>query len=271
MPVRGPSLERGTGLSALPHLAAGVPADEAEVGDARRRPPRARPAATSPSAASSATRVSRHTTGTVVRRSGSGVPASRPEHEARPPRRRRSRPSGSLPGGELRDGLPQLLVGVRRRHRTAPGTSSGIGIGPARLEVDEDERLVRGDEQRRVGHLEGRELEGHARPPDARDPDVDLELVVEAGRREVLDVVRPHHELAARLAGGGGRASGGTRRGRGRSTGCSGRSRRSPARRCPRSPTRVRVEKAYSPLTSGSPRAPRRASAPSAPPRSPRG
>ena len=58
---------------------------------------------------------------------------------------------------------------------------------------------MRRDEERPLGHLERRELVGHARPPDVRDPDVDLELVVEAGRREVLDVVRAHHELAAGL------------------------------------------------------------------------
>ena len=33
--------------------------------------------------------------------------------------------------------------------------------------------------------------------PDPRDADVDLELVVEARGREVLDVVGAHHELAA--------------------------------------------------------------------------
>src|SRR4051794_25556631 len=56
-----------------------------------------------------------------------------------------------------------------------------------------------GDEERPFGHLERCELVGHARPPNLRDPDVDLELVVETSRSEVLDVVRPHHEFAAGL------------------------------------------------------------------------
>src|SRR5205823_1740516 len=68
-----------------------------------------------------------------------------------------------------------------------------------RLRVDEDERLVRGDEERVVRHLEGGELESHARPPDLRDPDADLELVVEPGGGQVLDVVSSHHELAERV------------------------------------------------------------------------
>src|SRR5438034_449601 len=38
-----------------------------------------------------------------------------------------------------------------------------------------------------------------ARVPDVRDSAVDLELVVEPGSRELLDVVRSHHELAAGL------------------------------------------------------------------------
>ena len=68
------------------------------------------------------------------------------------------------------------------------------------MEVDVDERLVRGDHQRVVRDLVGGELEGDARSADPRDAGVDLELVVEAGGREVLDVVRAHDEVAPALA-----------------------------------------------------------------------
>src|SRR5437867_956296 len=53
-----------------------------------------------------------------------------------------------------------------------------------RLRVDEDEGLVGGDEERSFRHLEGCELEGHARSSDLRDSDADLELVVEPGGGE---------------------------------------------------------------------------------------
>ena len=77
------------------------------------------------------------------------------------------------------------------------GRAVRVGHGrPPLGEVDVDERLVRGDEQRVLGDLVGGEFEGNARRPDPRDPDVDLELVVEAGGGEVLDVVGPHDEVA---------------------------------------------------------------------------
>src|SRR5205085_11085447 len=56
------------------------------------------------------------------------------------------------------------------------------------LEVDVDEGLVGGDHERVVGHLVGGEFEGDARPADPRDACEDLDLVVEAGGCEVLDV-----------------------------------------------------------------------------------
>ena len=78
-------------------------------------------------------------------------------------------------------------------------TRVAVVSGPALPlgEVDVDERLVRGDHEQLVGEAVGGEREGDARPPEPRDADVDLDLVVEDGRREVLDVVRPHHEVAA--------------------------------------------------------------------------
>src|SRR3954447_11746637 len=73
-----------------------------------------------------------------------------------------------------------LSVAVRDRHRAALAY------------VDVDERLIGGDHQRPLGNLVGRECERHAGPADPRDARVDFELVVEASRREILDVVRAH-------------------------------------------------------------------------------
>src|SRR6188472_853429 len=56
----------------------------------------------------------------------------------------------------------------------------GYGRRFATCAVDVDERLVGGHHQPPVGHLVGRELERDARAPEARDADIDLELVVEA-------------------------------------------------------------------------------------------
>ena len=55
---------------------------------------------------------------------------------------------------------------------------------------------MRRHHQRLVGYAIRLEGESDARPPDPRDARVDLDLVVEARRREVLDVVRAHDEVA---------------------------------------------------------------------------
>src|SRR3954451_19761578 len=70
---------------------------------------------------------------------------------------------------------------------------------PPLVEVDVDEGLMCGHHQRLLGQLVRRELEGDARAADTRDTHVDIQLVVEACGREVLDVVRAHHEVAAAL------------------------------------------------------------------------
>src|SRR3954447_18867540 len=77
----------------------------------------------------------------------------------------------------------------------APVPGGHLGGTPL-LEIDVDERLVRRHHEHVVGLPIGGELERDTRPPDPRDAAVDLELVVEPRGREVLDIVRPHHEVA---------------------------------------------------------------------------
>ena len=91
---------------------------------------------------------------------------------------------------------------MAHRSRSSPSNSpifsqysSGIARGLRSPEVDEDEGLLRGHHQHVVVVLVGGELVAHARAPDPRDADEDLDQVVEAGRREVLDRVRAHDEL----------------------------------------------------------------------------
>src|SRR5262245_38475776 len=151
-----------------------------------------------PSAASSATRVARQTTGTAVRRPGSGSPAcgprtsSSPSTKKTPAHEQSSRPASSetveRSWSSASGDTERLAVLVRNRDRPACGA------------VDEDESLVRGDEERPVRDVESGELERDARAPDPRNSDVNLDLVIEACGREVLDVVGAHHELAAAVS-----------------------------------------------------------------------
>ena len=120
----------------------------------------------------------------------------------------------------------RISVAVRR---------AGSRHGARAREVDEHERLRRRHHQRVVLHPVGGALVGRARPADPGGADEDLEQVVEARRRVVLDGRGAHDEVAARRSTAArGRGGGGTPSARGRSRAGSGRSRRSPARRCPR-------------------------------------
>src|SRR4051812_38256084 len=65
-------------------------------------------------------------------------------------------------------------------------------------QVDVHERWVPSPHQRFAGPLDRGKFERDARPPDARDAREALDLVVKPRRREVLDVVRAHDELARR-------------------------------------------------------------------------
>src|SRR5262249_10880324 len=66
-------------------------------------------------------------------------------------------------------------------------------------EVDEDERLRRGDHDVVVGLAIGGELVRDARATDSCDAAEHLDLVVEHRRREILDRVRTHDELRSVL------------------------------------------------------------------------
>ncbi len=161
---------------------------------------------------------------------------------------------------------------VRSRSPTTSGRGSGgwpparsVGRGPGgRSAPSRSRSLERGDPlAKRVGHRHGRALVerdaderrgrrrhqqvaavvvdpvggvvvGDARRADPRDAHEHLEQVVEPSGGVVLDGRRAHREVDVaerRRARGGG----GTRSARGRSTACSGRSRRRPARRSRRS------------------------------------
>src|SRR4051794_13560795 len=68
------------------------------------------------------------------------------------------------------------------------------------VEIDEDGGLRPGDHEHVVACAVARELVGRARATDACDADEDLDLVVEDGRRVVLDRASAHDELDAGLA-----------------------------------------------------------------------
>src|SRR3954462_82582 len=86
------------------------------------------------------------------------------------------------------------IVSLEAENRLAEGVGNWTRL-PLR-EVDVDERLVRGDHQQLVGKAIGGEGERDTRAPEPRDAHEDLNLVVEHRGREVLDLVRPHHEVA---------------------------------------------------------------------------
>src|SRR3954462_734079 len=70
----------------------------------------------------------------------------------------------------------------------------------ALVEVDQDQRLRCSHHQLVVAGTVGRQLVGHARPPDPRHADVHLDQVVEDRRSQVLDVAGTHDELLALFA-----------------------------------------------------------------------
>src|SRR5829696_2370389 len=96
------------------------------------------------------------------------------------PRFRRARLAFEVVALELADRLPEPV-----------GNRGGLSL----RQIDEDERLARRHHQGVVLHAIRLVETGGAGVPDARDPDEDLQQVVEAGRRVVLDRARPHHEL----------------------------------------------------------------------------
>ena len=242
--------------SGLPRDAAGVPADEAVRRDRAARRARGTARSSQPSATSSATWSPWKTTGSCVARVRAAARRPRAEHElavlerrgSRPTRSRRARRAPSTTARSTSSASPPRFedpvdrleragahAAPPRTRRRASRNESGTGTRPARLEVDQDERLLRGRHQH-VGPVVvepvGGVVVGDARRPDPLDADEDLEQVVEARRRVVLDVRRAHRELAADARSR--RGAGGTRCARGRSTAGSARSRRRPARRCPR-------------------------------------
>ncbi len=88
----------------------------------------------------------------------------------------------------IRRGRLPRVSGSRREAR--PGRASGVA-----LEIDEHERLLRGDHQRLVRKAIGGALVRHARPADAAHADERLDQVVEPGGRVILDRGRAHDEL----------------------------------------------------------------------------
>ena len=118
-------------------------------------------------------------------------------------------------------------------HRRASALS-GTGTGRRRPRVDQHERLRAGHHQLVVGQPDGGRLVRDTRPPDPADRVTKHSSeIVESRRCVVLDA--PGRASRTRLLRpGASRGGGGTRCARGRSTAGSGRSRRRPGRRCPR-------------------------------------
>ena len=241
----------------LPGLAAGVPADQ-DVGRDEQRDPRqegvvrltvdpqladrlcpgrrsgTRPGAprpvcpqTGPSVSSPLVeerdprpgdRPARRRAGCTVSRSASSASSLRLRTRSSASSARGAHSSRSSPS-KLAHDVAQV---VRDRH------------GPPLVQVDEHERLRGGRHQLAVWQAMGRALVRDAGAADAAHADESLEQVVEAGRCVVLDVRGAHHELGfgdahrrAEVAVVLGARVVEVRAG-------SGRSRRHPARRCPR-------------------------------------
>ena len=121
-------------------------------------------------------------------------------------RRRGRRGRGPLPGARRRHGSRRSTRSGRCDHSEQVRALEGAdrlarGLGDRRrtprLEIDEDERLRRGDHQRVVREPERAEVVRDARPPEPLDADEALEEVVEPRGRVVLDVRGAHHELGA--------------------------------------------------------------------------
>ena len=102
----------------------------------------------------------------------------------------RGRPRGGT------ESSSQLRVGAFELPHARRGVL-GHRHGPAGRDVDQHHRLGARDHQLVVREPVRRDVVGDARAADAADADEALEQVVEAGRREVLDVRGPHHELGS--------------------------------------------------------------------------
>ena len=121
-------------------------------------------------------------------------------------------------------------------HGPRRGTPSGISAGRALVEVDEDERLRRGDHQEVVvqpvgGALVGRRSCGRSARRGRRSRAGRRTAPARGTRRVEARITNSRPRIAAAADA---RGAGGTRRARGRSTAGTGRSRRRPGRRCPR-------------------------------------
>src|SRR5436853_369439 len=100
-----------------------------------------------------------------------------------------------------RSGTPELeghVISLEARDRVAEPLRDLACF--ALLEVDEDERLRRGDHEDVVARAVRGGLVRRARAADARDADEHLELVVEDRGRVVRDRAGTHDELHAGLA-----------------------------------------------------------------------
>ena len=168
--------------------------------------------------------------------------ARRARRRRRGERRRRRSPRLRIRSTASSAARPSCAVALERENRAArksSGTGSGFRRRRGRSRRASASRSTISSSRRLVVEPVGGVVVGDARRADPLDADEDLEQVVEARGGVVLDGRGAHREVAVAPRMLRARGAGGTRCARGRSTACSGRSRRRPARRCPRTPTRV--------------------------------